>query len=160
MHARAPLLDAPPLVRYGAVPEYVLGASPAPGAAFEAKTPGQNYLRLVSVFFRLVTSADVADRGVYLEYLDSAGNRFAISGAPVTQAASTTTDYSFQAQLEAAAWPVDTAVLVPLAPVLLLPTFSFRITATNLQAADAISRVRYVQEAFYTGEPLALQPGA
>lgn len=158
-HPRAPMLDAPPLVRYG-IPSYVLGETPAAGAAFRTSVPGQNYVRLVTVFCRLVTDATVEDRGVFLEYLDGAGNRFAIAGAPVTQSALSTNDYSFQAQLEEAAWPIDGTILVPLAPVLLLPTFSWRLSAENLQAGDAISRVRYIEELFYTGEPLALRDGA
>lgn len=160
MRDRTPFLDSPPLVRYGSVPEYVKGSSPAAGAAFSQAVPGQYYQRLVSVFARLVTDANVADRTVYLEYLDPEGNRILIAGAPVAQAASTTTDYAFQAFVGQSDWPVDATVLVTLPPLLLLPTFSWRIGAANIQTGDQLSRIRFVQERFYTGDPLALRDGA
>lgn len=152
----APSLDAPPLARYG-LPEYAIGVTPAAGAAYSEKVPGNYYVRLVSVFFRFVTSATAAERTPYVEFLDGGGNRFAISGPDLTQSESTTTDYYFSAWRQSAVWEVDGSVIVPLDPTLLLPTFTWKISATAMEADDAISRVRIVYERFFTTGPA---PGA
>jgi hypothetical protein len=149
----SPIIDAPPLKRYG-WPDLVYGATPAAGAMFSQSVDGRYLKRLVSVFVRLVTSADVASRGVAIEYLDSAGARIGLSGAPVAQTASTTTDYVFSVAQPEAVWPVDSSVLSPLSPMLLLPTWSFRIYVANMQAADALSRIRYVRERFFSDSPV------
>lgn len=151
-----PYLDSPPLERFG-LPELVLGASPTAGAAFTQAVDGINYVRLVSVFFRLVTDANVANRVPFIEYLSSEGLRFAISGAPLTVTASTTTDFYFSSFRTYADWPIDSTVLTPLEPTILSPAMSFKISATSIQATDQISRVRFVWERFFTsGQP----PGA
>lgn len=155
MHSHAPDLDSPPLVRIG-LPEYVKLTSPAAGAAFTASVPGQYYERLVTVFCRLVTSATVAERQVYLQYTDPEGQAFAIAGAPVTQSESSTNDYAFQAFLGQSDWPVNDTILVTLPPVLLLPTFSWTIGVDNIDTTDAITRVRVFRERFYTGQPISL----
>lgn len=151
-HADTPALDAPPLYRYG-LPEYVKGQSPAAGAAFTESVGGAYHQRLVSLFVRLVTDATVANRSVFVEYLDGEGNRFAVNGAPVDQAASSTNDWWFSAFQTDAAWPIDSTIIVPLSPILLPPTFSWKVSAVNLQAGDALSRVRFVRERFYTADP-------
>lgn len=153
MRAEAPLLDAPPLIRYGEVPSLEYGAQPAVATAFIQAIEGRYYTRLVTVFCRLVTDANVADRQVFIDYRDAADARYAIAGAPVTQAASTTTDYAFQAFVGQSDWPVDDTVLVTLPPVILLPTHDFRIGIDNVQAADQLSQVRFVWERFWTGAP-------
>lgn len=157
MSGHAQPLDNPVLVPYG-IPEYVKATSPAAGAAFTEAIEGGFYDRLVTVFCRLVTAADVADRQVYLEYLDPEGNRYAIAGAPVTQSASSTNDYAFQAFLGQSDWPIDDTILITLPPILLLPTFSWRIVVDNIAATDALSRIRFVRERFYVGQPIALRP--
>ncbi len=157
MTSHAQTLDNPVLVPFG-LPEYVKGTSPAAGALFSEATPGGEARRLVTVFARIVTDANIADRTVYLEYLDPEGNRILIAGGPVTQSASSTNDYAWQAFLGQSDWAVDSTVLVTLPPVLLLPQFSWRINIANVQVGDQISRVRYVRERFYIGSPLALAP--
>lgn len=156
MGAYSSPLDNPRLVPYG-IPEYVKGTSPAVATAFTGTVAGGFYERLATVFCRLVTDASVADRQVYLEYLDADGNRYAIAGAPVTQSANSTNDYAFQAFVGQSDWPVDDTVLVTLPPVLMLPTFSWKLVVDNVQAGDQLSRVRFIRERFYVGNPLALR---
>lgn len=79
----APVLDAPPLQRIG-LPEYVKAASPAAGANFSQAIDGSNFVRLVTVWCRLVTDANVGNRTVYVEYRDPEANTVLIAGAPVT----------------------------------------------------------------------------
>jgi len=143
------LLDAPNLPRYG-LAEYAKGVSPAAGANFTEAVPGHYAIRLVTVFFRLVTDANVARRTAMVEYLDPEGNRCLVAGAPVTQAATSTNDYAFQAFVGQSDWAVASTVLVTLPPLLLLPTFSWKITVDTIQAGDQLSRIRYVRERFST----------
>lgn len=150
---RSPLIDAPPLERYG-LPDYVQAPSPAAGAAFSQAVDGEFHQRLVAVYFKLVTSATVANRTAVVDYRDAEGNRFAMSGAPLSQTASTTTYYAFNVWQAQAEWSVDSTVLVPLAPVLLPPTFTWRIYVANIDTTDAITQVRYVRERFYSNVPL------
>jgi hypothetical protein len=142
-------LDSPPLVRYG-LPEYRLGDAPAAAAHFVQAVEGAFFVRLVSLHVRLVTDANAANRTVLVEYRDDADRRYDLSGAPVTQPASTTTDWIFSAFQAQAEWEIDGTVLVPLHPVLLLPTHDFRVFVDNVQAGDQLSLVRFVWERFYT----------
>jgi len=150
MHALpAPVLDAPPLRRYG-LPEEVNGAEPAAGAHFVQEMDSLYFARLVSVFCRLVTDATAANRTVLVEYRDAADRRYALAGAPVTYPASTTIDWAFNAFQPRAEWEVDSTVLVPLPPMLLLPTFDFHVFVDNIQVTDQLSLVRFVWERFST----------
>jgi hypothetical protein len=154
----APLLDAPPLARLG-LPELLKAESPAAGANFQYNVEGGFYERVLAISVRLVTSADAADRTLYVEYRDDADVRTGISGAPVTQSASTTTDYFFSAFLGQPDWAVAATVLVPLAPLLLLPTHDWRLVVDTIQATDALSRIRVWRERFYTTDtPSTLIP--
>lgn len=159
MHAlQTPDLDSPPLVRYG-LPEYVIGASPAAATDFTQAVDGNFYARLVSVHARLVTDANAANRTVCVEYRDGAGNRYALSGTATTQAATLTVDWLFNAFQPQTVAAVDTSNLVPLVPMLLLPTHDFRIHVVNVQAGDQLSRIRFVWERFYTtSQPHRLNP--
>lgn len=144
----APLLDAPALRRQSP-PQLVVGASPAAGANFAQAVNDGLWWRLVSVFFRLVASADAADREATIEYRDPEGNVYARFGAPVAQTASETLDYYFSAYRGQPDWTVNDTVLVPLDPILLAPTQSFNIVVAAIDNTDALSRIRYVVEKFY-----------
>jgi hypothetical protein len=149
----APLLDSPPLVRYG-LPEYVKGDAPAAAAHFVQAMEGRYHTRLISVICRLVTDANAANRTVVVEYRDDGDLRYFLNGAPVTQAASTTTDWFFNSFLGQPDWEVDGTILVPLAPLLLPPTHDFRIFVDNVQAGDQLSQIRFVWERFYSDTSL------
>lgn len=143
----APTLDAPPLVRYGP-PELVFGANPAAGADF-TQAIERYWTRLVSVFVRLDTDANVANREVVVEYRSGDTLRFALFGAPVTVPANDVVEYAFSAFQPRAEWEVDSSVIVPLGPQLLLPGQDFRIHVVNVQVGDQLDRIRFVQERFY-----------
>lgn len=147
--ASPPLVDAPALKRFG-LPEYVKGDNPAAGAHFSAQVGGHDFLRLLTVYCRLVTDANVATRTVLVEFRDDADNRFAFSGAPVTQSATDTVDWAFNVFQDQAEWEIDDSILIPLAPILLFPTFDFRIFVDAVQAGDQLSQIRWTQERFYT----------
>lgn len=148
-HPRTPILDAPPYVRYG-LPDVFTGDSPAAGADFLNKIGGTFAERLLTVFCRLVCSADVANREVVLEYLDNAGNRFYVAGAATVAVADTTVDYCFDAFRTVDTFTVDGSVLVPMAPIILQPTQAWRLHVVNIDNTDQLSRIRYSRERFYT----------
>lgn len=145
----APLLDSPPLVRYG-LPELVKAESPTAGANFTVSLPGGFFTRLLAVSVRLTPDGNAANRTLYIEYRDDEGVRTAISGAPVTVPASDTTDFMFSAWLGQPDWEVASTVVVPLAPIILPPTHSWRIIVDSIQAGDTLTRIRYWQERFLT----------
>jgi hypothetical protein len=151
-HARIPELDAPPLVRYG-WPDLVYGDSPAAGAMYTFPITGRFLQRPISIFVRLVTDANVASRTVAIEFRDDAARRFNLCGAPVTQSASSTNDWVFSVWQEQAEWSVDSSIIVPLASVLLVPTYDFRIYVSNIQAGDQLSLIRIQRERFFSDAP-------
>lgn len=149
--AAVPALDAPPLRRYGLVPVVEYGVQPAAGAMFSRTIPGQYFERLLTVFFRLVTDANVAERQVAIEYRDSAARRFAFAAPVTTQGESTTTDYAFQAFLGQSDWEADGTVMVTLPPLILSPGHDWRIFVGAIEATDQLSAIRFVVERFLTG---------
>lgn len=150
-----PELDAPPLARYG-LPEYTRAVSPAAGANFTQAIGGSFYVRLVTLFARLVTDANVANRTLRLEYLDQQNNVYDVQGNPVTYPANSTEDYSFSVWQGQGEWEVAATNLVPLHPLLLPPTHSFRILVNSIQVGDQLSRISWTWERFYTtGQPQA-----
>lgn len=153
MAQAVPFLDSPPLYRYGSVPTVEYGTSPAAAADFIQPITGRYFVRLLTVFARLVTDANVAERQLFIDYRDDADRRFAIAGAPVGQDESTTTDYAFQAFVGQSDWPIDGVVLVTLPPLILSPGYDWRIGIANGEAGDQISAVRWTSERFYTGAP-------
>jgi len=146
---RAPLLDAPPLRRYG-LPAWEYRDSPAAAAHFTEELGGLYIVRLISLHVRLVTDANVANRTVLVEYRDAADARLDFSGAPVVQTATDTVDWIFSAFQGQAEWEIDDSILVPLKPSFLPPTFDFRVFVDNIQAGDQLSRIRFKWERFYT----------
>jgi hypothetical protein len=148
MALAAPVLDSPPL-RRDSPPALMVGVTPAAGVNFTQAVNDGLWWRLITVFCRVVTDANAADRQLQLQYLDQESNVWNIDTPPVTFPASQTTDYSFAAGRGQADWTAALPVIVPLTPVLLQPGHSFRLALTSIQATDAISRVRYTVEKFY-----------
>lgn len=146
-------LDTPALQRYG-LPERIIAASPAVATDFTQNVDGQFYARLVGVFCRLVTDANAANRQVVVDYRDVAGNRYDVSGPNAVQAATLTVDYCFSAYAPEEKTAVDGTTIVPLHPLLLLPTDQFRIHVAAVQAGDQLSRIRFTWERFYSDVPL------
>lgn len=146
-------LDSPPLQRYG-FPQLVKGTSPAAATDFTQEVAGTYYARLVSVFCRLVTDANAANREVVVEYRDQDANRYALAGASTVVTASATQDYAFCAFQPEVVFPVDSTILVPLPPILLGPTDDFRIHLVNAQAGDQLSLIRFKWELFYSNPPI------
>ena len=132
--------------------ERIKGTAPAAGTDYAVTMEGRYVTRLVSVFCRLTTDANAANREVVLEYRDGETLRFALFGAPVVVTATDVVDYSFVRGMPSAAWPCDDSILVPLGDEVLLPSESFRLHVVNVQATDTLTLIRYTWERFYTDD--------
>lgn len=153
MHATAPQLDTPALLRYG-FPDLQTAADPAAGADFSQAINGRYFARLVVVAATLATDANVADRELVLQYETQEGAVYCAAGAPVTVGASSTATYTFSAYQPEAVWPIDGGVLVPLSPVILRPTDAFTLHVVAAEAGDQLSDIRWVWERFYSDSPV------
>jgi hypothetical protein len=149
----APVLDAPPLRRFGG-PELVFGASPAVATDFVQAAEDGYFVRYLSIFVRLDTDANAANREVVVEYRSGEDLRFGLYGAPVAWPANEVAEYAFSAFQPRAEWEVDSSVIVPLGPLLLPLGSDMRIHVVNVQAGDQLDRVRFVRERFYPPDEL------
>lgn len=145
----APTPGAPPLLRHSP-PELVIADAPGAGNSFTKSVDDGLWWRLLSITARLNTSATVANRTVRVEYRGADAVPFMLAGNPVTYPASTVDeDFCFNIWQSEGAWEVGTANLGTLPLALLQPTQDFRLTVVNIQAADALTRIRYVVERFW-----------
>lgn len=127
--------------------------NPAAGAGLTRTIDGRYTVRPLALHFRIVTSADVANRTVYVQYRDTNGVAFVSMLAPVNVTASTTVDFSFWRGLGQPDWIGTTPILVPLMDGLLLPSYQIAIVIDTVQATDQLSRIRLYQEEFPTDGP-------
>lgn len=132
--------------------ERIKGVAPAANTDYAVTMEGRYVTLLESIFCRLTTDGNAANREVVLEYRDAETLRFALFGAGVVVTASSTYDYSFVAGRQESAWPVDTSILVPTVTMPLLPGESFRLHLVNGQAGDTLTLIRYTWERFLTDE--------
>jgi hypothetical protein len=148
----ASLLE-PLAVWQGGFQELIQVANPAAGAGFTQVIDGRYTTRPLAVHFRLVTDANVANRGVELQYQDDQGVPFLSMGAPVTIPASQTYDLSFWRLLGQPDWPIVTTIVAPLADVFLAPAYRIVLTINGVQATDQVSRIRILWERYATDGP-------
>lgn len=145
----APLLGAPPLRRHSP-PELVIAQAPGAGLNFTQAVNDGLWWRVLSVSARLDTDATVANRTVRIEYRGQDAVPFLIAGNPVTYPASTVAeDFVYSVWQTEGAWEVGTANLGVLPAVLLQPAQDFRLTVVNIQAGDALTRIRFMVERFW-----------
>ncbi len=150
MHGlRSPGIDSPPLVRYG-FPDVDVRTSPAAATDYTETIPGPYIERLLTVWVRLVCAADVGNREVVLQFLNSAGNVYRNCGAAVTVSAGTTIDYSFSVFQPFPEFPVDSTILVPLDPVLIQPSLGWKLHIVGALTTDQLSRIRVSRERFFS----------
>lgn len=147
-----PDIGSPPLIRDG-FPSYAQGTSPAAATDFTSQIAGQYFERLLTVWCRLVTASDAGNREVVLQFLTAAGDVYRTCGAATQVAASTTIDYSFSVWQPVAEFPVDSTILVPLDPIIILPTFKWSLHIVGALTTDQISRVRVLRERFFSDSP-------
>lgn len=132
--------------------ETIKGIAPAAAADYSVTMDPRYVTVLTSVFCRLTTDANAANREVVLEYRTTEALRFMLMGAPVTVSANDVSDYVFERGLGQPDWPSDDSILVPLIPYPLVGSESFRLHIVNAQLGDTLTLIRYTWERFYTDE--------
>lgn len=153
----SPLADTPtifaPFAGYaGGFSELVERPNPAAGADFAEVLDSRYLTRLRSLHCKFVTTADVADRQVVLEYRTDQGRRFALHGAATVVTASSTVYYEFNAEQYVAEFTVDSSALIPLSGMWLPGGYNFRVHLVNANALDQLSEIRFWADRLYTDE--------
>lgn len=146
---RTPFLDSPPLQRYG-LPEYVRRPNPAVATAFTEPLGGDYFVRLLTMFCRIVADGNAANRDVSLEYLDNSGNVYATYASGTAVTAGQTRDMYWSVWQSSIATVGTATHLMPLGALLLPPTHTIRVNVSNVQVGDQLSRIAFNWERFYT----------
>jgi hypothetical protein len=154
----APELGAPPLRRYSPPALYV-GANPGNATEFTQEINDGLWWRLLTFFVRLTTDGNAANRTLRIEYRDDAGNLLHVNGNAVTYPASSTEDFSFSVWHAIGEWEIEPDTnLVPLAPMLLQPSWDLNVNVDNMQATDTLTRIRFTVEKFYPPDSADYDP--
>lgn len=145
--------------------EIVTGANPGANTNFDQKVEGRFVSRLLGCVVQLVTDANVANRWLELDFVDSDGNIFTRNGAGVFVTASSTVQFDFNVDRGANDWANSgsdfTPVFAMLANRFLLPTQRVQLNLGNKQAGDAMTKIILTFERFPTGPrgfPLGRSP--
>jgi hypothetical protein len=117
------------------------GPDPAAGAAFSFDYPQNRVVVPLSLTFKFVTDANVANRTVRIEYDDGRGTPFYREVMGAVQAAATTAFYSAAVNRGAADLDTNDFAALPLLAVPLVIGQALQINVTNIQAGDQISQV-------------------
>lgn len=118
------------------------GAAPIAGADFEYEVPGDVVMLPLSVMAQLTTSAVAGDRSVAVEYQDGDGERYCVSGAPVTVGASSTQSFCWHPQAGYPSWPIEDAAVAPLAVQRLYTPARLAIVVWDGDAGDRLDQIR------------------
>lgn len=146
------LLGLTQLLGHGrAFSEVLTVAKPAAGASGFTYTNSGAYWELLDSFsFRLVTDANVANRGVTVKVNDASGAVLVMAPPPIDQAAAITFDYCYAPQISSNN-AGQTAGMFPLPSVWLQPGFTVTVTIGSVQVGDQVSNIRLYAERFVTG---------
>lgn len=117
---------------------------PAAGAGITRNWESSEEGILVSVTFRLVTSATVATRTPVVQITDGTGQAILTVVAAASATASTTADYCLAVGLNAASLTAATFASGPLTPLPFRAGDSLVISVDSIDATDQLSRGRVV----------------
>lgn len=117
-------------------PEIVAGTNQAAGVEISEVVPSTRAWTLYAVFFRLVTSATVANRRPHLVIDDGNSNIIFRSPAGAVQAASATVDYAFCNTNVRETAVTDGVLMAPMPALILHPGWRVRTITTAIQAGD------------------------
>lgn len=118
--------------------EPITVGSPAAGAGFTHRVPGATVQKFLTVSFRMVNAAAVANRLVRVEFLDAAGAVFAAVGAPFKTTTGVTSRFTFGVGLNQ--YGADDAAQIggPLPALELIGGLALRVAVANMNAGDQI----------------------
>lgn len=134
--------------------------TPAAGAEWAMTVPGQGFWRVISIAWRLITDATVADRNVIL-VADDQTDTYIESRSSVDQAASLTTRYSAFAGASPGGFATTLVQLaLPGEGLVLAPGHRLRSRTVNRQAGDAFDSIRALVQEFPMGPDVEWLPSA
>lgn len=133
-----------------APPSLEHGVAPGAGNRFIKAVGDGHWWALLYVYVTLTTSAAAGARVMQLDINDGNDDSVTTNLAGFSISASDALSYSFQSTAGTESW-VDggTAAVVPLAPLLLQPSWRFEIDPVNLDTADTLTNIAYVVQKFY-----------
>lgn len=134
-------------------------ASPAAGSPVNHRVPGETWEQVKLAHVQFVTSAAVANRQVFLDYLDGDANVFARFEFVFNQAASQTLTYTWCDQYGAGVTPAGADATTGLHAVMMPPGTTVRISAKNIDVADQFSQASLYLCRYPSGD-WAESPGA
>jgi hypothetical protein len=121
--------------------EVIAGTQPAAGAGFSIANDSRFASRLLTITFRFVTSAVVANRSVTVNTDDAGGNVVTRSGSGAVVQASTTAFFSFDVHKGGADWDSNNFLFIPLADRWLHSGEAWSIAVQNIDAGDQLSQI-------------------
>jgi hypothetical protein len=114
------------------------------GAPVTVRATQSGYIEyLTGCRVKLVTSATVASRLMRLELQDELTNAVQTIASPFAQAASTTVDYVWSANVTAAFGVSGSVANMPTFSLPMLPNFRVRLTMDNIQLGDTWSNLYF-----------------
>lgn len=135
------------------------GLSPAVDAPSVLKVPGSRNFRVLSVSGLLTTSAAVANRGLFLDFLDADGNVYCHVPANTAVAASTVRRFTFCTGTGSAVSGADGSLLVSIPQLIVGVGHQIRVNWSNADVADALSAMMWYYDEFMIGGD-GYEPGA
>lgn len=118
------------------------GTNPVAGASYVLTVPSGVWYHVLAVSITLTTLAAVANRFVFAQWQDTAGNGAGASISATAQAASLSLVYQLMANLPTSGL-IGSAQLVLTLPDLVAPeAWKFVVGALNLQAADQFAGIQ------------------
>lgn len=131
--------------------ESFFGKSPAAGSGYSLTVSGAYYERFVGVTFVLTTSSAVANRSVYLSYVNPGTGTVLTAGPTALQSASVANTYSGTVGFGASDWNAGTPAYFGLPDLILPAGYQVQINVANIDTADQLSAIAFVRERFQTG---------
>lgn len=127
-------------------------ANPAAGTASTITVPGDRNYRVLAVIATLTTSATVATRTPKVNILDQDSNVLMALPSVGTLAASSAATIQGWLGNTSSYTAGDGTLIIPIPRTFLRPNWKIQLTATNLQAGDAFTGVRWLWEEFPIGQ--------
>lgn len=125
--------------------------NPAVDAPSILKTPGSRNFRVLSVSGLLTTSAAVANRGMFLEFLDEDGNVYCHVPANTAVAASTVRRFTFCVDTGSAVSGADGSLMVCIPQLIIRGGHQVKVNWSNADAADALSAMMWYYDELMIG---------
>lgn len=122
--------------------------NPATGAGASWQMDGKFVRRLISLVFTVTAANAGSSRQVTVEYQGKDGLAFSVNGPASLLAINTANRYAGSISYAVSDFATGTDVFFPLDPVFLFPGDVLAIVIGGVQAGDAITNVRGVEERF------------